>query len=273
MKYEFGLRGHDIGNNLEEMCSGAKENGIRNLQFALAKTVGDVDFDKIGYDKDVSMKVKAKLDEYALHVSVLGCYITPVHDDKDFLKTQLTRFENFLYYAKDFNADLIGTETGVRATIEQTHSEENYLSFVENMRPIIKKAEAVGVTVGIEPVYGSTIWSPQVMRRLLDDISSDNLKVILDISNMTHLPTRHMQCDIINDSFDLFGDEIRAVHLKDFTFEDDKKSFAVAGTGELMTELIFDRLDVLKKKPAIILDETPLSLYRESLESLKSITE
>ena len=36
----------------------------------------------------------------------------------------------------------------------------------------LKKAEELGVIVGIEPVYTSTIWSPQVMRRmLLEDVS------------------------------------------------------------------------------------------------------
>ncbi len=272
MKYTFGLRGHDIGNNFDEMCERAKAAGVKKLQFALAKTVNDVDFDEVGYDEKLSLKIKTKLVENDLHVSVLGCYICPIHPDEQILKTQLKRFENFLSYAKDFGADVIGTETGVAETLEKTHSEENYQFFVNNMRPIIKKAEELGVIVGIEPVYTGTIWSPQVMRRMLDDVKSDNLKVILDVSNMTHAPTRHMQCDIINDSFDLFGEEIVAVHLKDFTFdENNKKSFAVAGTGELMTELIFDRLEGLSHTPEIILDGTKLELYEDSLISLSNI--
>ena len=69
-----------------------------------------------------------------------------------------------------------------------------------------------------------------------------------------------------------FGEEIVAVHLKDFTFdEENRKSFAVAGTGELMTELIFDRLEGLSHTPEIILDETKLELYEDSLKSLSEI--
>lgn len=274
MKFIFGLRGHDLGSNFEEMCKKATENGVKKIQFALAKTVNDVDFDCVGYDADLSKKIKEKLIENDLHVSVLGCYISPVHENPDILKTHLKRFEHFLSYAKDFGADVIGTETGARATLEETHSEKNYQFFVNNMRPIIKKAEQIGVNVGIEPVYNSTIWSPQVMKRMLDEINSDNLKVILDVSNMTHAPTRHMQRNIINDSFDLFGDKIAAVHLKDFTFDhDSKKHFAVAGTGELMTELIFDRLKELKNAPEIILDETKLELYEESLIVLSKLSD
>ena len=53
--------------------------------------------------------------------------------------------------------------------------------------------------------------------------------------------------------------------------DEGKKSFAVAGTGELMTELIFDRLSQLSHTPEIILDETKLSLYNDSLVSLENI--
>lgn len=273
MDYIFGLRGHDIADNFKDMCLKAKEKNIKKLQFALAKTVTEVNFDEIGYDPEFSARIKEELNRFDLHVSVLGCYISPVASDKEVLATHLKRFRNFLYYAKDFDADMIGTETPGKATLEESHSEETYLEFVENMRPIIKEAEKIGVNVGIEPVYANCISSPQRMRRFLDDIDSDNLCVILDVSNMVYPQTRHMQCDIINDSFDLFGDKIKAVHVKDFTFEGDTKHFAVAGTGELMTELLFDRINMLSHSPELILDTTDISLYEDSLITLKNILE
>ena len=55
-KYRFGLRGHDAGNSFEEMCENAKKSGIKNLQFALAKTVSEINFDEVGYDADLSKK-------------------------------------------------------------------------------------------------------------------------------------------------------------------------------------------------------------------------
>ena len=273
MKYSFGLRGHDIGDNFEEMCENAKKAGITKLQFALAKTVNDINFDEVGYDKSVSDKIKEKLDSHNLEVSVLGCYIDPVCRDEKVLSTQLTRFKNFIHYAKDFNAGVIGTETGGAPTLEESHSEENYLMLVENLKPLVKEAEQAGVTIGIEPVYFTAICNPQRMKRLLDDLNSDNVAVILDVSNLTHLPTRNMQCDFINDAFDLFGEKIKAIHLKDFTFEDNKKSFAVAGTGELMCELIFDRISMLGHTPDIILDETKLELYQDSITCIENILE
>ena len=271
MQYSFGLRGHDIGDNFEEMCINAKNANITKLQFAMAKTVNDINFDEVGYNSELSAKIKAQLDSYNLEVSVLGCYINPVCPDKEVLNKELTRFKNFLHYAKDFGAGVVGTETGWLPSLEEAHSEENYLTLVENLRPLVAEAEKLGVTIGIEPVYVMAINSPQRMKRLLDDLNSDSVGVILDVSNLTYPPTRYMQCDIINDSFDLFGDKIKAIHLKDFVFDGDQKSFAIAGSGELMCELIFDRISMLNHTPDIILDETKLSLYEESLASLQNL--
>ena len=178
--YKFGLRGHDIANNFDDMCRIAKETGVPNLQFALARTVNTVNFDEIGYDDALAKDIKSKLDAHNLSVSVLGCYINPIDQNPDSLKVQLKRFENFIRYAAAFDARVIGTETGSLGSLEATRSEENYQFLLSNLRPLVKVAEECGVTMAIEPVWQFTIYSVEVMKRLLDDINSDNLGVILE---------------------------------------------------------------------------------------------
>lgn len=278
--FQLGLRGHDIADTFSDMCVLANENDVTNLQFALAKTVSDINFDEVGYDADLSKKIKAKLDEHKLSVSVLGCYINPIAENLEMQKAQLKRFENFIDYAKDFEATVIGTETGVlvcadnphKVDIERTHSEEVYQLFLNNLRPLVKKAEGLGVTVGIEPVWECPICTPKVMKRLLDDINSDNMLAILDVSNMINLDNYKNQREMIDEAFDLFGEKIRVIHLKDFTIsEENGKKFAAAGTGDLEIEHMFKRIDALKNKPEIILDGLPLANYKETVERLKNI--
>ena len=272
MKYEFGLRGHDIGNTLDEMCENAKKYGVKNLQFAMAKTCNNINFDEIGFDEKVANEIKAKLDEYGLHVSVLGCYIDPINPNDEVRNTQLTRFKNFISYAKVFGADMIATETGFLGTQEETRSEETYQFLLNNLRPLAKEAEDKGVMMAIEMVWIHPMYCPQRMKRLLEDLNSPNVCVIVDMSNLTYPETRNNQCDTMNDCFDLLGDNIRGIHLKDFTFDDEnKKSFALAGSGELMTELFFDRMKGLKKMPEIILDETKVTDYAATLEILEDV--
>ena len=272
MNYEFGLRGHDIGNTLQEMCDNAKEYGVRKLQFALARTCNDINFDEIGFDEKVANDIKAKLDEYNLHVSVLGCYIDPINPNDEVRNTQLTRFKNFISYAKVFGADMIATETGFLGTQEDTRSEETYQFLLKNLRPLVKEAEDKGVMMAIEMVWIHPMYCPQRMKRLLEDLNSPNVCVIVDMSNLTYPETKDCQCDTMNDCFDLLGDNIRGIHLKDFTFDEEgKKSFALAGSGELLTEMFFDRMKGLKKMPEIILDETNVKDYKETLEILEDV--
>ena len=269
--YLFGLRGHDVADDFENMCINAKENGIKNLQFALAKTVSDINFDEIGYDKELSLKIKNALAENDLKVSVLGCYINPVETDEAALRTMLKRFENFIHYAKDFGACVIGTETGSRGSLEATRSEENYKFFVENMKPLVKIAEKENVIVGIEPVWVFTIYSAEIMKRMLDEVNSPNLGVIFDLSNIMTADRLSMQDEIINEAFDILGDKIKAVHVKDFVFDGEQKSYAVTGEGQMNLKLLFERIGMMKEKPEIILDETPLASYLRAIENLKEI--
>lgn len=267
-KYSFGLRGHDIGNNFSQMCINANEYKIDTLQFALAKTCSDINFDAVGYDKSISLQINEELQKYKLRVAVLGCYINPVDKNPEMGNIQLQRFKNFLNYAKDFNADVIGTETGSAGTLEETHSKENYLKFLNNMSPLVKKAEELGVTIAIEPVWCYTIHSVEIMKKMLEDMKSPNLSVILDVSNMLNNENYETQNSVIEKAFDYLGDKISTIHLKDFDVVNGNKVFAPAGTGLLNTELLFKNIELMKKTPQIILDELPLAMYNETIKRL-----
>ena len=267
----FGMRGHDLGSDFDEMIENAKKYNVHTLQFALAKTVNDVDFDSVGYDKALSDKISAALRENDLSVAVLGCYINPVDRSETELEKSLRRFENFISYASDFNAGVIGTEPGFYESLEKTHSEENYSFFIKNMRRLVNAAEEKGVVIGLEPVYLNTICSPEVTRRMLDDINSDSLAVIFDLSNILNAENYTRQHEIIDSAFALFGDKIRVIHLKDFTFENGEKRFAVTGTGMYDIEYLFSKIAALPHMPQIILDELPPRYHDEAIANLERI--
>ena len=269
MNFDFGLRGHDIADNFSDMCRLARENDIRKLPFAMAKTISDINFDEFGFVEEFAKKVDAGLKEDNLDVPVLGCYINPVDTDSKAMETQLLRFKNFLRYAKIFNAGGVGTETGSVGDIQKTHSNENYMQFLRDFEPVIALAEELDVNVYIEPVWHFTINSVEKMKRMLDDVKSKNLKVILDVSNITVAEDYTAPSETIEKAFDILGDNIRVIHYKDFIIEDGKKSFAIAGTGDLDAKLMFKKISECSVAPEVILDETPLEHYRKSVESLK----
>ena len=267
--YKFGMRGHDLGSNFIEMCENAKKHGVSNLQFALAKTVNDKDFFEIGYDAELSKEIKNTLDEYKLSVSVLGCYINPIAADKEVCDKQLQLFRDFILYARDFGAVVIGTETGSLGDVEKNHSEEIYQTFVKNMKPLVAFAEECGVTVGIEPVWQCPISSPQVMKRLLDDIPSDNLGVIFDLSNLMNRDVYLNQRQIMDDAFTLFGDRIKAIHVKDFVIKEFDRAVPVFGTGLLDIKYLFSKIKEMEVMPELIMDDMRLNDYDECTAFLR----
>ena len=55
------------------------------------------------------------------------------------------------------------------------------------MREIVKEAERYNVNIGIEGVHCFVINTPQKMKRLIDDLDSDNVKVIFDPVNYLNI--------------------------------------------------------------------------------------
>lgn len=270
-EYNFGLRGHDIAADFISVCKTAKEHKIKKLQLALAKTVKTMDFDKVGYDEVFASYVNEELSKHNLDVPVLGCYINPVEINYELRKVQLKRFENFLYYARKIGAGGVGTETGALESVKKTHTSETYKKFLNNMIPLIEVAEKLGTKVLIEPVWIYTIYSPESMKMMIDDVKSDSLGVILDVSNMMTVENVGEQEKIIYDSFELFGDRISAIHLKDFNFENGLKRFAVPTEGQLNIKLMSECIKGLKHTPDIILDELPIRYYEDACVMLRNL--
>lgn len=267
-RYCFGLRGHDIADSFDDMCIKAQEYGITQIQFAMAKTCQEIDFDRIGYSETLAKKLDEKLKKSNLNISVLGCYINPVHTELPVQQMQLERFENFLHYAKIMGAGGVATETGSIGGLEETRSEENYQTLLKNISKLISVAEDLDVMIYIEPVWQFTIYSVETMKRLIDDINSPKLGVILDISNIVSIENYRNQDSIINSAFDVLGEKIRVIHLKDFCISGNEKKFAKVCCGQLNIKLLFNRISEMNKKPQIILDETPLSDYSAAKERL-----
>lgn len=267
-EFIFGMRGHDLGDSFEDMCKNADATNVRDLQFALAKTMSDIDFDTKGYSEDISAKVTESFRKYDINVSVLGCYIDPITQQT--LDTQLSRFENFIRYARDFNATVIGTETGSLGSIEANHSDEGFKRFIKSLERLVPVAEKYNVNIGIEPVWVHTVYSVETMQRVLDYFKSDNLNVIFDPVNLLYDENHMKHSYIVEQAIDTFGSKIKSVHLKDYIYDNGIKR-AMVGAGEFDIKHCLKEISRLDTVPAIMLDEMPMSALPTVTENLKRI--
>ena len=75
--------------------------------------------------------------------------------------------------------------------------------------------EAHGVTLGIEPETANVVGSAQKCRRLLEELKSPHLKVVLDAANLFHPGDLPRMREIVDEAFDLLGPDIVLAHAKE----------------------------------------------------------
>ena len=97
---------------------------------------------------------------------------------------------------------------------------------------LLPVAEAHGVVLGIEPEQANVIDSAVKARRLLDEVKSKQLRIVLDGANLFDPQRLGDMTAVLQEAFDLLGPDIEMVHAKDITGDETKKDQA-AGTGKL----------------------------------------
>jgi sugar phosphate isomerase/epimerase len=100
------------------------------------------------------------------------------------------------------------------------------------MEKAIRAAEKQGVTLGVEPEIGNTINSVQKARRLLDEVRSPHLKIVMDGANIFHRGQLPNMRQVLDEAFALLGSEIALAHAKDLE-RDGEAGHVAAGRGRL----------------------------------------
>jgi sugar phosphate isomerase/epimerase len=101
------------------------------------------------------------------------------------------------------------------------------------MEPALAIAEEHNLWLAIEPETANVVDSPARARRLLDELRSPRLKVIIDPANLFHVEDLPHQRAILDAAFDLLGTDIVLAHAKDVRVVDGTVRHVPAGSGVL----------------------------------------
>ena len=277
----LGLRAHDYGKNVppEELAQILAPYGPASVQLALAKALSGAPLCG-SFTSAYAGHVRQILEEKNIAIAVLGCYINPVHPDPDVREGQLRLFEEHLRFALDFGCALVGTETGSCngdcSFHPDTEKPATFDLLCFSLERLVKTAEKHGSVVAVEAVADvHTVSTVEKMQKLLRRLASPALKVIYDPVNL--IPGAGLyesQEQFFTQAFDAFGNEIAAIHAKDFRMEGNKKNGALpAGTGELDYSALL-RI-IMERKPCIdiLLEDTDPDTGIKALEYLRSMEE
>jgi sugar phosphate isomerase/epimerase len=277
---QIGLRAHDYGTNVspEKLADILVPYKPASIQLALSKALSGVPGPG-GLSPGYARKIRNIFEDRGIAIAVLGCYINPVHPDPEVREKQLSRFEEHLRFARDFGCSLVGTETGSCngdcSFHPDTEKPDAFDLLCQSLERLINTAEKCGSIVAIEAVADQhTVSSIEKMRLVLRRLASPALKVIYDPVNL--IPNAGLlqsQKDFFAEAFTAFGDEIAAIHAKDFRMGANGKIGTLpAGTGELDYPALLSLIEERKPGIDILLENSSPDTGKQAIAFLRSHT-
>ena len=260
--FNLGIRAHDLGRfSADELARRVRAEGLDCVQLALGKAIEGLDLQSGTLDSAMAADIRAAFARHDVRIEVLGCYINPIHPDAGCRRMLLGLFKEHLRHSRTFGCNIVALESGSMNADQSPHfgnaGELAYQDLLGSMEELVAEAEICDTVVGIEAVSTHVLSTPERMFRLLDDIPSAHLKVVFDPVNLLSLANCLEQRNIIQRSFDLFGDRMAVVHAKDFRVLDGKLVPCPAGDGMLDYPFLIACLARYKPGIAVLLEGVP----------------
>lgn len=270
----IGARAHDFGMNenmtFVQRAHLIKACGYESIQLAPAKMLEEIP-DVHSITMQNIETIQEVLVDAKLPVSILGCYIEPSVEDKEERLRNVETFKQNLVFAKHLDTPIVGTETTNFSMFAEADREKAFARLVDSVKRMAETAEKEGVYIGVEPVAEHTMNTPEMTRRLIDEVGSDKVKVIFDASNLLLPETVSKQDEIFKSVYELLGSEIEIIHLKNFVIEEGRKKSVELEKGVVDFKKIFAWLNIYKPNIPALREESTREMDVADLNYIKQL--
>ncbi|MDO5434770.1 MAG: sugar phosphate isomerase/epimerase family protein [Clostridia bacterium] len=239
----IGIRLHDTRpGNLKERLLFAREQGFSCAHIAMSKAIDGFSMQDAPalLNSELAAGMRKDLTDTGISCAVLGCYLNLADPDAERRAATHEIYKAHLRFAAMTGAGVVGTET--YANPESVFadpapvSEEAYRLFIDSLRPVVRYAEETGTYLAVEPVWYHIISTPERAERMLNDVRSDHLRIILDTVNLIRPELIGKEDEVVDDAIRRFGDRISILHMKDYTVRDGKAASLACGRGQMRYE-------------------------------------
>ena len=245
-----------------EAAARMKADGFCNVLCNLA--FADARFDPLRPDWQVAEKISAALEHNGLRISSLYGYYNIVDPHADRCRNGQARMEFYLHNWKRFGCPIVATETGTfNAQSEWLESPENatedgYRQARTAIERYVRIAEKTGAQVAIEAYWRNVIGTVERAARLLRDISSPALKIVMDPCNYFGPQDLARMQPLLEEMFRKLGDRIVIAHAKDVKAGPKGTDTPAAGTGVLDYPLFLRLLAQLDRPIDLVIEHVAL---------------
>jgi len=189
-------------------------------------------------DPEVAAQVGEAAGDRGIKIVAVSGTFNMIHPDPEQRWDGLRRLAVLAAACREMGTSLITLCTGSRdpENMWRRHSDNDTHEAWEDLRMSMQEAVRIAedhdVRLGIEPEVSNTIDSAEKARRLLDEMGSPRLKIVMDGSNLFHAGELAQMREILDAAFELLGRDIEIAHAKDIS-QDGAAGHEAAGAGVL----------------------------------------
>lgn len=221
---------------LEEALDAAVNHGISCMQFNLSSA--GVTKIPTHIDAGLCDKIREEMGARNIAMTALGGTYNMIHPDVQRRADGLRNLRVLAAACERLGTSVIALCTGSRDpdNMWRRHPDndtpEAWEDLVVSMRQAIEIAEEYQVTLAFEPEVANVVDSAVKARRIIDQIGSPYLKVVMDGANIFHTGELSRMREILDEAFALLGEDIAFAHAKDLD-RDGEAGHLAAGKGLL----------------------------------------
>jgi sugar phosphate isomerase/epimerase len=233
--------------------------GIFARTFQRASTTESLDAVKALGLEDVHLDVepgvdaaalRRELDERGLRAAGISGTFNMAHPDPTERAAGLRWLDGVAAAAGPIGAPILSLCTGTRNTASmwrphpENGTDEAWRDMLASMWAAAELAERHDVVLAFEPEVSNVVDSAERARRLLDEVRSPRIKVLIDPANIFHAGELPRMAEMIDRAFDLLGHDIVMAHAKDLDRDGEAGHLAV-GKGLLDYDRYLSRLSAI----------------------------
>jgi sugar phosphate isomerase/epimerase len=210
--------------------------GAVSIQFDLVSAVGHTFPAELS--QDIVESIGAGFSERKLTLAALSGTYNMIDPDLQARETGAEGLNRVIALAPRLGTNVVTLCTGSRdpTNMWRRHPDndkpEAWADLLIQLQQAVCVAEKYGVTLGVEPEIGNTINTVHKARRLLDEVRSPRLKIVMDGANIFQRGQLPNMRRVLDEAFELLGSDIALAHAKDLD-KDGEAGHVAAGRGRL----------------------------------------
>ena len=230
---------------LAETLDAVAQHGIHDVQFNLACAGVPGMPDQIA--PALAATIRRELAARDIRMAAVSGTFNIIHPDLEQRRAGMRRLRVLAAACHDLGTEVITLSTGTRdpENMWRRHPDNDtpdaWHDMIAALREAVQIAEEHAVTLAFEPEVANVVDSAAKGRRLLDEIGSPRLRVVMDGANLFQAGDLPRMREILEEAFALLGNDIVLAHAKDLS-RDGEAGHEAAGTGLLDYDLYLSLL-------------------------------